>query len=460
MTKAASNPMTNRPLTSVTSEMMSVKPALRALCAAVLVAGLAGIAPAALAQPDSLQTIKELVAQGQFQRAYQQATAAEERYEGDPEFDFNYGLAALESGHYPEAVFILERVVLAEPDQLRVRVELARAKFLAGNYPGARADFETVLAQNPPPAVRANIQRFLDQIDAAIRSQKRELGAWLDARLGTDSNINSATDSTTINTPIGAFDLVQNGREQSDQFARWEVGGKWREPLARDTSFDLSASWQQKNNFGSDTFDLGIGLVESGYSRKLENGRYRVGVRLQNVVLDTSRFQNTYGVVGSWDHVLSRSLLVSLTGAATVVRYADDPHRDTDQYLASATLLRPTGDFMQSFTLYGAMEPARDGDFDFNGRNFYGALYNLQYDLKFVHPYLRLGAQKARYDGRHPVFAKHRDDTTLTASAGASYELWKGLMLTGEASYSDVNSNLPIFDYNRYTFEFGLRQTF
>lgn len=433
---------------------------LRALTTGLILGAAMLLPPMAAAAPDSLATIKELLSQQQYQRAYEQASAAEERYEGDPEFDFAYGLAALESGHYPEAIFALERVMLARPDQLRVRLELGRAHFLAGNYRAAQTEFARVLSQDPPAGVRANIERFMSRIEAAQRSQRRDLGAWVDARLGSDSNINSATASEQINTPIGQFDLVRDGREIEDEYVRWEIGGQWREPLTKDSGLDVSARWEQKNNFSTDAFDLGIGALEAGYTKKTGEGRYRVGVRLQNVILDEDRFQNSYGVVGTWDQSIAQNLILSLTGAATALRYADDHARDTDQYLASGTLLRPQGRFAHTLSLYGALEPARKDRGEHNGRVFYGALYGLQYDGGTMQPYLRLGVQQAEYDEDHPVFADERDDLMLSLTAGSTWQLWEGLMLTTEASWSDVDSNLPVFDYDRLLIEFGLRQTF
>ncbi|MDZ7827317.1 MAG: tetratricopeptide repeat protein [Gammaproteobacteria bacterium] len=241
---------------------------LRALTTTLALGAAMLLPPMVSAAPDSLATIKELLSQQQYQRAYEQASAAEERYEGNPEFDFAYGLAALESGHYPEAIFALERVMLARPDQLRVRLELGRAHFLAGNYRAAQTEFARVLSQDPPAGVRANIDRFMSRIETAQRSQRRDLGAWVDARLGSDSNINSATASEQINTPIGQFDLVRDGQEIEDEYVRWEVGGQWREPLTKDSGLDVSARWEQKNNFSTDAFDLGIGALEAGYTKK------------------------------------------------------------------------------------------------------------------------------------------------------------------------------------------------
>lgn len=428
------------------------------LGSALLACAMAG-APAQAA-PDALTTIKELVAQGQFGRAYEQAVASEARYEGNPEFDFYYGMAALESSYFPEAIFAFERVVFAQPDNLRVRLELGRAHFLAGNYAAAEREFQRVQTRNPPPAVAANIATFLERIEIARRSQRREIGGWIDARVGNDSNINSATDTATIATPLGNFDLVDDGREQDDSFMRWEVAGVWKEPLTKDSMFDVSARWQQKDNFDDDTFDLGVGVVEAGYGRTLESSRYRVGVRLQNVVLEDDRFQNGYGLTGSWDLSIAQNWIVSLSGAVTALRYAGDHVRDTDQYLGSATLIRPQGNFMHSLGIYGALEPARDDDRgDHNGRSFYGLLYGVQYLSDDWQPYLRLGVQDVEHDEDHPVFAEQRDDRTLTATIGSRLSLGDDLQLTGEATWTDVDSNLEVFEYQRFLVEMGIRLT-
>lgn len=428
----------------------------QSLVLAFLLAG----AAAAQAAPDSLTTIRELVEQGQYERAYEHALSAEARYEGNPDFDFYYGLAALESGHFGEAVFALERVVFAQPDQLRVRLELARAHYLAGNYPAALAEFQRVLDEEPPPSVRANIERFLSNIEVAQRSRRREIGGWLDARLGADSNINSATEAETIATPLGDFTLVADGREQQDQFARVQASAFWREPLTKDSMLDASASWQQKDNFASNTFDLGIGLLEAGWSRRLENGRIRFGGRLQHVRLDGDRFQDGYGLVASYDRGLGRNWVLALTGSATALRFDDDAGRDVDQYLASATFLRPAGAYVHSLTLYGAIEPAQSAQGDFNGRDFYGAIYGLTIDAGEAQPFLRLGVQSAEFDDQNPVFGDVRDDTTITAAAGVRWSIAESILLTAQANYTDVDSNLPVFGYDRLLMEFGLRRDF
>lgn len=59
--------------------------------------------------------MNNLVDAGRFQEAYDLGNAQLEEWEGDPGFDFFYGLAALEVGEANAAVFALERTVAQRP---------------------------------------------------------------------------------------------------------------------------------------------------------------------------------------------------------------------------------------------------------------------------------------------------------------------------------------------------------
>src|SRR3954462_12600836 len=85
---------------------------------------------------------------------------------GNPDFDFYYGVAAVDAGHAGEGVLALERYVANFPDNQAARLELARAYFVLGDNTRAREEFDVVQKNNPPPNVQANIQRFMDAIRA------------------------------------------------------------------------------------------------------------------------------------------------------------------------------------------------------------------------------------------------------------------------------------------------------
>ena len=113
-----------------------------------LVIGLGLAAAAGAQQMNPIETLRELVAQGQYQRAFELGQAAEERFEGRAEFDFHYGLAALETGHYPEAIFALERVVLLDEEAAPESHACALAQLvLSLLYGGREAAAEAALSR-------------------------------------------------------------------------------------------------------------------------------------------------------------------------------------------------------------------------------------------------------------------------------------------------------------------------
>jgi hypothetical protein len=86
----------------------------------VLLAGtLVSLSPYTLAAMDeAVSGLNELVAQNRYEEAYVMSRGMLDQYEGDAEFDFLYGLAALESNRISEAVFAFERILL--PDRKSV----------------------------------------------------------------------------------------------------------------------------------------------------------------------------------------------------------------------------------------------------------------------------------------------------------------------------------------------------
>ena len=91
------------------------------------------------------------------------------------------------------AVASFREILVEEPEQLRVRLELARALFLQNKDDLAKVHFERVLANNPPPMVKANIIEFLNKIH-----DRRSFRGFYGFQVVKESNINSESDENTI----------------------------------------------------------------------------------------------------------------------------------------------------------------------------------------------------------------------------------------------------------------------
>ena len=71
----------------------------------------------------------------------------------------------IENGEYQSAISLLRNILKRDPKLKRVRLELAKAYFLAEEWELARREFFTVLSAEIPNEVRANILGFLRAID-------------------------------------------------------------------------------------------------------------------------------------------------------------------------------------------------------------------------------------------------------------------------------------------------------
>ena len=152
-----------------------------------------------------------------------------------------------------EAVAVLHAVLVDRPDLVRVRLELARAFFLKEEDSLSRRHFEQVLAGNPPPAVAANIRRFL-----SIMRARRRWSAYAGAAIAPNSNINGGSDEDTIyiDTAFGRLPF----RRSADSLAQSGVGfsvwggGEYQHPLGERLRLRVGAD-AARNEYRGSRFD-------------------------------------------------------------------------------------------------------------------------------------------------------------------------------------------------------------
>ncbi|MFY0049692.1 hypothetical protein ABTP87_19490, partial [Acinetobacter baumannii] len=81
-----------------------------------------------------------------------------------------------------------------------------RAYLALGESVGARRELEAVRNQNVPPEVARAIDRLLSAIDRAPDAGKPSFAGFVEAAVGRDTNVNSATSQNAVAVPgLGAF---------------------------------------------------------------------------------------------------------------------------------------------------------------------------------------------------------------------------------------------------------------
>ena len=141
-----------------------------------------------------LDKLIQLVNNNDVHGAYLLGLDMQQEWEGDEEFDFNFGFAAAQTGHYNQAIFSFERLLQSHPKNLRFRLELARCHYFLKNYNAAEHEFNQVKKSKPPENVEQQIDKFLVKIAEQKQQVSRswQLGGGLAG--GYDSNINAAAD--------------------------------------------------------------------------------------------------------------------------------------------------------------------------------------------------------------------------------------------------------------------------
>ena len=191
----------------------------------------------------------------------------------DPtELRFRAGMEALGAAHtaadretrdrrLDEAITAFRAILVNRPELVRVRLELARAFFLKEEDTLAKRHFEQVLAGEPPEAVAANIQRFLN-----IMRARRRWEARFGLALAPDTNIGAASGGRTImiDTVFGRlpFTLTDPARKESGVGLSVWTGGEYQHPLSPSWRLRAGGDISRREYRGSD-FDR---MTLSGYT--------------------------------------------------------------------------------------------------------------------------------------------------------------------------------------------------
>lgn len=407
----------------------------------------------ALAATDPLGELRQLVDVGSYDRAYEIARQHQD-LQGNPHFDFLFGLAAIHAGHHSEGVLALERHLSVIPANDRARLELARGYFELGDYLRARQEFEFVLKYNPPQEVRANIERYFEAMQTReSASRPSSARRYLEFGGGYDTNVNAGTFNSVINLPTPVVIVDPNSKSIGAYFWQFTGGGQWIKRvtpgLAVFAGGDFDAK-QQPSESDFDTHNLGGYL---GFSVFKGPTVYRLSLADGMLFVNNAKYRNTLSITGEAQYGLGNGY--SLTGVA---QYAELSHQDANSIRDSRLLTlvagaqksfqaawRPTAGVQLSLADEDNLQSRDDlGRTMFTSRVFLGA-----------NPMDKLGInaglswQRSQFNAVDIAFGTVRKDELWTADLGVDYALENNWTLRAEFLFSENDSNQNLYSYKR-----------
>jgi hypothetical protein len=398
--------------------------------------------------------LKALVEQGRSKDAYDLGTRHPESL-GEPDFDFFFGVAAVNAGHAGEGVLALERYLLRFPANTVARVELARAYFVLGEDARAREEFQNVLRDQPPANLQTTVERYLDAIRARESRYQTTASFYLEVGGGIDSNVNGGVGGANINLPVLGNVTVSNaGVRKGDNFTHLAAGGQISHPISPGVAIFGSIGVESKGNSSQTAFDLFNSAVNGGVSYLKDKDLYRVSLSQNTLTVENDRFRTVTGGNFEWNHQLDelQSLQASLLSAkfeypsANQVRNAD--------YLGGGMTYRRafvTTTWQPVLSLGGnyAEERNKQQRPDL-GRNISGVRLGLGLspDAKWG---LNMGLsyQESKYNGPDALLTVSRRDAYLSYDLSAVYLINRNMSVRGELMLSDNRSNISLYRFTR-----------
>lgn len=420
----------------------------------------------AAAQPD-MEMAEDLLRAGKAQEAYDLLEPYEFDYAGDLKYDYLLGLAALESGKPEKSTLVFERVLAVEPRYLGVRLDLARSYYLIGDLARATQEFQTVLAQEPPPDLKASAEQHLQAITEAQTPKRFSLSAYVELGGGFDTNVNSSTSDNPILLP-GAGNIPffqdESSLEQEDAYGTIGVGAEAGYIINSNWSVYVGGDARYRGYEDIDTANYGTIDSRAGVALNLGRHLFRIGGYGGRFFLDQKAYRHSYGMNGEWRYQAGDRDQLSLTAQYTKFRHLPEllEINNFDQAMATIGWLHvlASGRTLFSISVNGGSEDDVTGRPDGSALIGGSRLFVQTTVGEKVGLFATAGATRTKYDNISAPFLVERADWLYDVTLGLNWQMTDKWSVRPQLSYMKNESNIPLYNFDRGDVALNLRRDF
>jgi outer membrane protein len=374
---------------------------------------------------------------------------------GDSQGQFLLAAIAVEQKDYDTAISLFRRILARDPPTERVRLELARAFFLKGDYDNADRQFRFARAGNIDDTVKANVDRFLSAIN-----RLREWTVNFSFALAPDTNQNAATSASQVSIFGLPFALDKGARRQSGIGLAGNIGGEWSPLLDDNLKARIGADLTRLEYSGGQFDDMtvsayggpqwlfanwDVSLLATGFKRWFANQDYVSGAG--------GKLAANYGITSNW--------LVGASIGGQSVTNAFIPQQSGPLWSVQSQavyVLSPSSLFQ--LQLGFNRQEAQITPYSYSGV-WFGGGYSQDLPWGFS-----AGFQPSyfitRYDAALAAFGKTRSDDTVMLGFSLLNRRLDYHGFTPRISYvfTEQRSNIPLYSFTRNQFQIGVTSLF
>jgi len=430
-----------------------------------LLFGMALLCRLAMASPcaDAVRDSRSLIAQDGWGASVRLLQPLEDQCAGNPDFDYLLGVSLLNSGDPESASWVLERVTAENPRYGAAWLDLADALIRLDEDQRATEALQHAILLGPPPAARQKIQTLQGVLQE--RQTHWHASAFTAVELGSDSNVNSATDMTIITVPaLGGinFALDRASTRQSSLYRDWEVGGALDWQASRDTQWYVQPDLKIRNYLSVPQYNRDIASLQGGVGTMMAGGELVSSLQIEQQRLGGNPYLLTQGATLEWRARLNAEGLMKLTGQYQTEKY-QDPHfnsNDVNIFSAGGSLDERFNQGRGQWTLavYRQEEvPDRSRPSGcMQGLLLYAGL-NYTF-IPALSAHVSLSHQADKYQYLDPAFLQVRTESVWSYSLGLTENFAHDYSLDESYTRMHDDADIGVYGYSRSIFSVSLRR--
>jgi tetratricopeptide (TPR) repeat protein len=418
---------------------------------------------------DLIARSQELSRSGKPVEAYELLLSAEDAYIGTIEFDYALGRAALDAGRPDKATLAFTRVLALDPTHAGASIDMGRAYLALGDFARARTMFQGLLALDPPPEVRTQLQAFLDLTNVLMVGSVVPRGlahqGYLAVMAGRSSNVNQSPSQSVIFVPgLGSnFQLSAQNVKIPDSFAGIAGGADFSRSLGRTYSFIFGGEFLDRWNFHESDFDLAGVNLYLGLAAAMGQHAWRIQAFAGRDWLGASPSRNLDGLMLTYVDSLNAETQLLATAQGGQIRAVTEDLKiwDSDYAAVGAGAARKIDDRSTVFGIFSTGSQNDVGGSPSGNKRWLGMRVGGE---TVIGPRVKLTAMAAgewgQYDKFDTEFQVERRDIRQAYDLMAQYWLDRAWSLRLGLSYVKQSSNIPLYEYNRSEWLLMLRREF
>ena len=400
------------------------------------------------------------------------ATGAYADQPTDPEQIFQQAMQLRSDGEIYPAIDLLQSILDQQPGLQRARLELAVAHHRARQFEQAR-ELLTQVYNDPatPESVKLSITAYLAQLGSDEKATLKGTSTtiYVSAGLFTDSNVNlgpspelaNVTATETDGTGMTAMASMShlNRAAKPLRIDDRPVDFEWR---TQATAYAKTYSGKESDfNVHVLSFYTGPALVDQ------HNWRAAMNFRMEKVYFGNDPYSFNVGINPAFSLMFKDNLDLNFE-ILSMVREHDDPANEGLDGSANSYTLSATRFFDDLSIGVEAGVRYHDNGADADYLHAQGAELFLAGQMpawQHARVYMQLSSRDYDYRSADPATLNPpRDETEAQAILGVSHTFASGALkswtLNSQLSYTENDSNVAIFEYDRTLFEVNMRSYF